>query len=71
MSFLRDLRTKILADAEEAARTGRGPRNATPAGGTASSSAAGGSQRSQPKGPPPGQPKPPPPQPGRSESAEP
>eukprot|EP00971_Amphidinium_carterae_P112441 2226709-Amphidinium_carterae.1 len=79
MSYLKDLRAKILAEAEEAARTGRGPSNATPAGGTgpsaSSSSTTGGNQRSQPKGPPRefnrSQPKPPPPQPGRNESAPP
>eukprot|EP00971_Amphidinium_carterae_P013775 271357-Amphidinium_carterae.1 len=76
MSYLRDLRTKILAEAEEAAKKGKGPSNATPAGGTgasaSSSSATGGTKKSQPKGPPPGyQPRPPPPQPGRDESANP
>eukprot|EP00971_Amphidinium_carterae_P156804 3108485-Amphidinium_carterae.1 len=72
MTYLRDLRTKLLAEAEKAAKM-KGPSNATPAGGTgasASSSAAGGTKRSQPKGAPPSyHAKPPPPQPGRDESA--
>eukprot|EP00971_Amphidinium_carterae_P037129 729598-Amphidinium_carterae.1 len=76
MSYLKALRAKILEAAEQAARSGARPANATPAAQSASpSSTPGGNQRSAPKGPPPDpsrpQSKPPPPQPGRSESAPP